>query len=919
MNNNKPLAIVAISLLAGAALLLWALGSADPDTLGTLKAIADPTKATVNQARSGADFDGSGIDGSGAQDGEEVARAQVRTVDKLDPEGRLVVMSEEEFRARLEELGLDPSRGMFDRLHDQRSDLGLLVALITDQDSGTIRRALVAVEPTNQETRLEHVDDGGASAKKISTITRIDGLALFKNLEPGPYLLAAEHRAYISSYRGSVDVPLGQRTFVEVVLKSAESFVSGHIQNRSSHPLTGARVRAKRYTEGSPAISTQELSSHDGGFKLGVQEETQQLITASKTGYKTVQIPGILAGTKNLIITMEDAPTVRVSGHVTKGKTEEAVEHFWIDGVEFWDRGGAFEVERNVDSQPQRLRFNATGFEPLIVTVTLANENDVQLGQVPLFGKRELNGVVLQKDAESFVPIAKATVIVRTDAGTSKSMLSSSRGAFSFRNLVTDRVTLFVSATGMKKHEREVVLLEKEPTYVEVVLQNGEFEVSGRITDYDSGEVIAGALIELIELPGLTTTSDATGSYKIAGIELKQFSLRASKSGYRSQTSQLLTGTPEGVVWDGRLKKSGLRIRFTADGGPAPGAIPVVLWKAINPTLQAALAAQQNLATHRLEATTDKDGTVTFSVEDGTYFVQVVDYRLHPTAVISKESNTEWLDLALPGRTQLSGQILSAQGEPLADTTIWLHSGDQDYSTMFLYQTDQRGSFTIPNLAARPYALSIIKSPSVQSAQHLVEFQGQGGRVQSLNLRLPSMTASVHGKVTDQNNKAKAQVQVGVEYLDASHRSILAGWTLTAPDGSYNIPLLEPGRHRVRTAWTEDVAVFSEVITLGAGERKQVDLVAPAIRGKHVRGHMIAQDGGPLGGSFLFATDSLGQQNGNFFSAMSWGYVGSFDIKGLEVDNYTINLTAMGCKQKALPLNVAKDVSGLEIVMMRAK
>ncbi|MCA9002536.1 MAG: carboxypeptidase regulatory-like domain-containing protein, partial [Planctomycetes bacterium] len=290
-------------------------------------------------------------------------------------------------------------------------------------------------------------------------------------------------------------------------------------------------------------------------------------------------------------------------------------------------------------------------------------------------------------------------------------------------------------------------------------------------------------------------------------------------------------------------------------GEPAPAGLPVVLWKRIEPTLAAAQAAQQNLANMRLEGVTGEQGRVSFDVEAGDYFVQVPSHRLDPTLVTVAESGGDWQEFDLPGVTRLEGRIRNSDGTPVANTSMWLHSGDQDYSTMSLYYTDADGRYAIENLAPKPYALSIIKSVADQSAQHVREVIGGGAPSQVFDVTFPPLTASIHGQLTDGNGVGIEGCWIGVEFLDAPHRSILAGWVGTDATGHFTVPRLEPGRHIVRTAWASFQNVYSEEVTLTAGEDREIDLVAPPIPGKHIRGHMIAADGGRRGGNLVFVRD----------------------------------------------------------------
>ena len=836
------------------------------------------------------------------------------------------VMTRAEFFERLRDLGFVPSEEMFERIHSQRSDRGALALVVTNEEGEVIEGATVFVEPATRENLLHHVGAGEFSAAVTTRTTGSDGLAFFKNLVPGPYLLTIEHASYTTFYLGFVEVPMGRPTYVEAILTRPDAVIAGRVVAGSGAALPDVDVTARRYVEGGPPFTASVKTGIDGRFELMVEEGAQYEVTASRTGFKEVRQAAISAGTHDLEIKLEETATAFISGYVTRGNTNDPITAFRIDGEDFLDPDGAFRIERNVMAeQSQQLVFSAEGYESHTITLTVASEQEIALGRVPLFGGKTLNGIVLLQEPDSLRPAAGASVSLVTEAGETFTMSATADGAFSFRRLAADRVTLSTSAPGALSTTREISLLAGETTYVEVILQSsapggggqGDNEVSGTITDKDTGLPLAGVLVKVVEAQGLSDITDGSGGFRITGIPFSEFSLEAGRPGYRTETSPVLPGRPQGTVWNAALTPAGLRLRFRIDADPAPQGTEVILWKAIPPGLAAALAAQADLANHRFEGMTGADGTVTFDVPDGSYFVQVPDFRLHPTPVQADHGNQDWIDIQLPGRTLLSGQITAADGSPVANTSFWLHSGDQDYSTMFLYHTDATGRYSVPHLAARPYALSIIKNSLVQSAQHVVELTVSGAPNQTFDVSFPPLTAQIHGHVTDENGLPKSGIHVGVEFLDAAHRSILAGWVQTAPDGSYVVPFLEPGHHRVRTTWSEDVSVFSDVITLAPGDDVQVDLVAPRVPGRHVSGHIIASDGGPLGPNFLFATDSQGRQNGNFFSTMDWAYVGSFDIRGLAPDTYTITVTAMGCRKKLLHRAVGSNVSGQVVVMER--
>ena len=826
-------------------------------------------------------------------------------------------LTREEFLARLVELGIRPGADLFSEARSQRSDRGSLSVLVTEKDEGVVVGASVWIDPWGPESQDALVGEGSLSENAEELITGSDGLASRWNLEPGEYYLSVAHPQFEDRSLGTLEIPAGEPTFIEVVLERSGAVVGGIVVDEDGAPLGDALVTAEYYSEGSSHSLVQGLSRSDGVFTLAVREGTSNRLTATLVGYHDALAEHVPAGYRDVVMILEAADTLTIRGWVAHGEEGEALARFQVDGETFEHPSGEFEVERTVAEEPLAMVFSAAGHRDRTLLVDVSESRSVDLGRVGLESERELRGIVLLDSEEGPQPVAGAEVRVTEASDPPRIAFTSGEGAFAVEGLAAEQVQLDVTAAGAAPHHSLVSLLESEPTYVEVLLSTGDYTAQGLVLDAASEEPLGQALVEVVEVPGLSTVTDAEGHFELAGIPMARFTLRASASGYDPETSGLLDAEEGGGWWEARLDPSGLRVRLTAAGAPLPAGVGVVLWRQVEPTLEAALAAQASLSTHRFEAQTDEQGHVTFAVEPGSYFIQVPDYRLNPTPVVVPEEGGDWVDLAVPGVTRLEGRISQADGSPVAGTSLWLHSGDQDYSTMVLVHTDASGHYVLPNLAPRPYALSIIKSSADQSAQHVREFTGSGAPNQLFDVVFPPLTASIRGRVVDENGVGRAGVMVGCEYLDAPHRSILAGWTGTDGEGRFLLPRLEPGRHIVRTAWTEDETVFSSEIVLAAGEERTLELVAPHVTGRHVRGYMIAPDGGPLGGSFLFATDSQGHQNGNYFSTMDWAYACSFDVIGLHPGGYTLTLTAMGCRQQSIPVAVSSDVSGLVVVMER--
>lgn len=887
---------------------------------------ARPERAPVRAEEAALDSMGGGlVDAASAASDDRRGIADTTSDSPGDPPDRrpggkgrsLRLHSRTEFLLRLKALGLEVSPADLDALSEQRADLGAVIVLVTDEEDGLVQGARVVLEEATAANLMARVGGQAFSEGARRARTDRDGLASFSNVPVASFLLAVDHPSYLTQARGAIETEGGRPTFVEVVLSRADARIEGRVVDEHGASIAGVDVAAFRYVEGGVPYNSQAISDFEGAFELRVLGGTRSRLTASKLGYRDATLDHVAAGTRDALLVLEESGTVRIRGRVVAGSSGEPLPLFSIDGEEHRDPGGAFEVERSVSEEPVVLVFDAPDHEPATRSVDTSEGEDVDLGDVPLHGHRELVGIVLLMGEEGTAsPVAGASVSVSEEGEASQVVATNSEGLFRVEGLEAETVALSVTAEEAAPHDELVTLLEGEPTYVEVVLERGEYAARGVVLDDESGEPVEGASVEVVEAPHLSTTTDATGAFELRGLPEASFTLRAQASGYRDLTSELLDASEEAALWEARLRPSGLRLRLTLGGAPAAG-VEVVLWERIAPTLEAALAAQANLDEHRLVDQTDEAGEVTFDVEDGDWFVQVVSHHLLPTLVTADPESSEWRTLELPGRTRLEARVRYADGQPVANTSVWLHSGDQDYSTMMLYHTDAAGGVVVPNLAPRVYALSIVKSVADQSAQFVHEFTASGAPVQDLELTLPPLLGSVRGRLVDEEGGPRAGVMIGVEYLDAPHRSILAGWVGTDADGRFDVPRLEAGRHILRTAWTDDVAVFSEEFVLAEGEELELDLVMPRVPGARISGRMIAADGGPLGGNFLFATDEAGRQNGNFFSSMEWGYVGPFEIKGLAPGAYLVDLTAMGCVKRREQVSVGGDVSGLVVPMER--
>ncbi|MCA8958895.1 MAG: carboxypeptidase regulatory-like domain-containing protein [Planctomycetes bacterium] len=908
---KTPVWIVA---LVGTVLLFWPWGR---EWLG----VASKRRATSARGRIVHDVGSSRspavVESLAAASGEAAPESDARLSTGSPDRGGLRPLTEADFVNRLRELGIRDVREFFDE-SESDPDRGSVAVLVLDTEEMRLDAADVTLDPANESESRAGVRDDVHSPGALHARSSRDGFVRFAAVSPKRYLVTVERTEYTPRFLAGIEVRAGEETFLEVRLEPSSESITGIVEDPAGRPIAGARVSAERFIEGGAPVRSTTGSDIAGAFVLHVLEGSSNTLRAEKPGYTESILQHVIAGSASCALILEPTETVEISGFVTEGISETPVRDFTIDGQPISSSSGRFAVERSVLETPQQLEIGAEGFVPRVAPYSTSAGHDIDLGRIALFREAGLYGVVLLERDGARDPLGGVTVNAQC-GGVSHSASTTADGGFAFVTLTGASAELTILAPGVAEYHRVVELSSDDATFVEVVLVPGEYELNGTVVERESGAPLPGTIVELVDHPEHATLTEADGSYRIANIPFAEVRARARRTGYFSAQSEAMTFGEEAPsqTWDAELRIGGVGARLSSGGLSLGEGVEVVLWRRVDADLASLSSAQASLDANRWTATTDVDGYVAFEVPDGDYFLQVPTYRLDPSPISADATDPEWLEIDVPGRTTLSGRITDAAGQPVANTSLWLHSGDQDYSTMFLYHTDDDGRYQIPALAPQRYALSILKSVADQSAQHVREVQIAGAAEQTFDVQFPPLTGSISGRLVDENGLGKPGVWIGVEYLDAPHRSILAGWVGTDGDGYYHVPRLEPGHHLVRTAWTDDEVVFSEVIPLGIDEEREVNLVAPRIEGHHVQGQMIGPDGGPIGGSFVFAVDAQGRQSGNFFSTMDWAYLGAFDVKGLKPGNYTLIFTAMGCVPRSVPVTVAGDTSGLLVTMSR--
>jgi subtilase family serine protease len=315
--------------------------------------------------------------------------------------------------------------------------------------------------------------------------------------------------------------------------------VSGKVVDAAmGQPLVGVTLIVQNH----PEINT--LTDASGNFTLTDIPEGSQTIEITLPGYvTTLAAEDISAGSVKNLGTIPLSPALTTG--ILRGVVTDADTGQPLGGVTI-TVAGAFNSNTDTDRAGG---FVFTGVTPGSITITAENIGyytasgtgtvvaggtlsfDPQMStQPPAATTGNLTGVI--SDGFSSLPLQGA--IIEITSGQSAN--SDAQGGFMISDMATGQYQVTISASGYVSQLYQVVIMEGVTTdlqnvYLTPVLQSST--ISGTVTDMQTGAPIFDADVTIIGT-GISTTTNAAGSYTLSGITLLEFDVKTSASGYES-------------------------------------------------------------------------------------------------------------------------------------------------------------------------------------------------------------------------------------------------------------------------------------------------------------------------------------------------------------------------------------------------
>jgi hypothetical protein len=376
-----------------------------------------------------------------------------------------------------------------------------------------------------------------------SAVTELDGTFLVPEVAPGEISITVSKAGYYPM-AGDVTVISGSVLFLQLQLaaippQSTTGTIMGRIvDGTTSEPLSGVAVILKS----DPSIAS--MTDAAGGFVLADIPPGNQAFEFSMSGYATSTATVEIAA--GYIVNLGTLPLFsNPTTGMIKGRITEAAGGQPLSGVTVTVTGSfSGNFVTGVDGS-----FVLDGITPGSVTITaskagyysVAGTGTVTAGAVLFFDPRltisppksstgALTGKVL--DAMTNKPIPGAMITI--EGGSSAS--TDEQGIYLIDNIAPGAYYIIISAVDHVTVHYTMMVMEGVTTNMQTVYLTPLLQattVAGNVIDVLTGTPIEGAEV-LVVGTNVSVKTDSDGAYSLSGINLLDFYLKASATGYDS-------------------------------------------------------------------------------------------------------------------------------------------------------------------------------------------------------------------------------------------------------------------------------------------------------------------------------------------------------------------------------------------------
>ncbi len=518
---------------------------------------------------------------------------------------------------------------------------------------------------------------------------------------------------------------------------------------------------------------------------------------------------------------------------------------------------------------------SAPGYEPANALGASVSSSSPANLDISLAADGSIAGTV---DAPGGGAVAGATVDAElTAGGPSAQVTTASDGSFTIPDLAPGQYQVVAEDPGYGPAIAGSVSVSAGATTpgIGLTLAPSDASVSGQVTDADTGQAIAGAVVSTNDANGgdgaVTTGSD--GSFTLSGLPPGPLTITVvpPDDTHLTNTAAVTTVAGQTASADVTLDPSGtLDATILAGDGTTPLAgISAVV---VGPSPGSASSPEQSQ-----QVVTDSNGELSLvGLDPGSYDLQVEGSDAHASFTIASGSRTATVSLIVPTGT-LTGQVVDASGNAVAgvevtlcDSTGPVASTTTDAGGDYRFTVTGAGSYDV---VASGNQVGLLVDPAVSVAT------GSTTTAPVLQAGTASLSVSVSAGGQPDNGAT-------VTILTQSGSDGPAGVSATADaTGTALLDNLTPGSYELQVSDASD-ALASQPVTVAAGAGTAAVTMSP---GGSIAGTVTDSASADVAGASVTA-----EGPGGVSETMTTGSDGSYTLAQLPAGTYTLSVSASG-------------------------
>ena len=696
------------------------------------------------------------------------------------------------------------------------------------------------------------------------------------SVQAGRWVKSASKSGFISSAADTINIGPGQVSANNNFSLVQNTAAVNGVVTSGGQPLSAAQVLIRRTND--PSVQSSTITNVSGGYSITVEAGHAYTVVVSKQGYSTVTSDrGNLTVASSTVANFQlTALPASISGKVfnnlqqvlsgTSVKLINAVTRVTVDSAASNFNG---EYTLGAPAGNYKLLVSKPGHTRDSLASTLA------LGQSLTninFTLNENFAIVTGTVSSSAGGTVSDAVLNLTSSAGGTTVLTGSTGLFTAQRLIGSTYTVSLTKAGFKDTTiTGYAVSDGQSRILNVTMLKLTGKIQGTVTSGVTAVEGASVLISSASGQTFNAETNASGAYEVAGLNTGTYTVKATKTGFRSAMINSVTLTTSALTATSNIND------LQANNSVISGVIKDVS----NNTILNANVSVSGLEGSGAAVTNTSGSYSVTGLAPGNYTVTASKTGYITKSTVVALNNTLTVDLNLNlGSSKISGKVLSQAGTPLGFTaTVKAASPTNLYQTT----TSTDGSFQFTDV-----------SPGAEYLLFTEVFR-EGYTNDSLTVNLPVGTDSVancnisvfvaNASVTGNAGTSNASLTI----TNSGTGAVLN--TTSSSTGAFGISFIPAGSYIIQPA--KQGFVFSPAsrsLSLNLNDNLTADFTASASTGTITAVLVDSTTKAPVEG----ATVSLVSSDTAYVFSLSSNASGEARFSDIPAKQYTVTASKSG-------------------------